>query len=64
MGRIGNKIRMKSLKRTLSKYATSEKASEDDEIIQEHKDFYEQFEKRFEDPLTVDIKKALNWFLR
>ncbi len=32
-------------------------------MLKEHKEFYEMFEKRHEDPLTIDIKKALHWFL-
>lgn len=36
---------------------------EDSTIQSEYKEFYELFDNRHDDPLTIDIKKALHWFL-
>ena len=36
---------------------------EDITIKSEYEEFYELFDNRHDDPLTIDIKKALHWFL-
>lgn len=63
MGRIGRKIKMKAFKQSMKDLPSRSRNSEGDEMLPEHKEFYEWFEKRHDDPFTIDIKKALHWFL-
>lgn len=64
MGRIGRKIKMKSFKQSMKNLSLQSKKSEGSEMLPEHKEFYEWFDKRYDDPFTIDIKKALHWFLQ
>ena len=32
-------------------------------MIPEHKEFYKRMEKRYDDPLVIDVKKAFKWFV-
>lgn len=64
MGRIGRKIKMKAFKQSMKDLSSQSKKSEGSEMLPEHKEFYEWFDKRYDDPFTIDIKKALHWFLQ
>jgi len=57
MGRKNKKLRKNR------KLSNKKRAPKKDRLCQEHKDFFESFEKRHEDPFTLEIKSALNWFL-
>jgi hypothetical protein len=61
MGRKKKKLRKN--KKASTKLSHKKKVSKQNEMSQEHKDFYDSFDKRHEDPFTIDIKTALNWFL-
>ncbi len=63
MGRVGRKIKMKAFKQSMKDLSDRSKNSEDSAMLPEHKEFYEWFDKRYDDPFTIDIKKALHWFL-
>tara|TARA_B100001559_G_C16480806_1_gene613650 strand:- start:52 stop:1563 length:1512 start_codon:yes stop_codon:yes gene_type:complete len=60
MGRIGKTLKIKSFKQTMK---DKKKLMNEDEILPEHKEFAEWFDKRLDDPFTVDILKAKSWFL-
>lgn len=34
-----------------------------DSTLPEYEQFYKDFERRFEDPLVIDVKKAFHWFV-
>ncbi|MBY7960070.1 hypothetical protein K6U58_00015 [Vibrio fluvialis] len=62
MGRVGKKLKMKSFRESMNALS-AEIHYQNPALLPEYQQFYEDFEKRFDDPFTIDIKKAYHWFI-
>lgn len=62
MGRVGKKLKMKSFKESMNALS-ADIPYPSPALLPEYQQFYEDFEKRFDDPFTIDIKKAYHWFI-